>query len=117
MIGRADWGARPDPVDGTLITATSDVAIRALRLDHGTVVASGHGDSRELDATEQRARTKAVRRASQKILEQTAFVGQLMNNWEEVPWSEDAYWVPDPGSVPERVGQASTPYRDHAPAL
>ena len=26
IIGSADWGARPDPVDGTLITATSEVS-------------------------------------------------------------------------------------------
>ncbi|MFW6206889.1 MAG: hypothetical protein ACOC5J_03040, partial [Gemmatimonadota bacterium] len=30
IVGQADWGARPDPVDGTLITATSEVSVRAL---------------------------------------------------------------------------------------
>ena len=33
ILGVADWGARPDPVDGSLITGTTEVSVRALRLD------------------------------------------------------------------------------------
>jgi len=99
IIGRADWGARPDPVDGTLITATSEVAVRALRLDHGTVVASARSDARGIDATEQAARTKVIHQAASEILNETSFVGQLMNNWSSVPWADAEYWRPAPGSV------------------
>ncbi len=99
IIGRADWGARPDPVDGTLMTATSEVALRALRLDAGQVIATARGDARAIEATEQAARTKVVRQATSDILTGSSFVGQLMNNWEEQPWTDREYWRPDPGSV------------------
>lgn len=99
VIGRADWGARPDPVDGTLVTATSQVAVRALRLDAGTVIASATADARGIEATEQAARTKVVAQATEEILAETSFVGQLMNNWASEPWSDTEYWRPDPGSV------------------
>jgi hypothetical protein len=107
VIGRADWGARPDPVDGTLITATSEVSVRALRLDAGRVIASASGDARGIDATEQAARTKVVRQATEEILSGTSFVGQLMNNWESEPWSDTEYWRPDAGSV-AAVSEART---------
>ena len=99
IIGRADWGARPDPVDGTLITATSEVALRALRLDAGRVIATATEESRAIEATEQAARTKVIRQATSQILTGTSFVGQLMNNWEEQAWTDQTYWRPDPGSV------------------
>lgn len=99
IIGRADWGARPDPVDGTLITATSEVALRALRLDAGRVIATARGDARAIDATEQAARTRVIRQATGQILTGSSFIGQLMNNWEETPWTDREYWRPDPGSV------------------
>jgi hypothetical protein len=114
VIGRADWGARPDPVDGTLITATSEVSVRALRLDRGLVVAAASGDARDVDVTEQAARAKAVGKATTDLLQTTAFVGQLVNDWEAAPWQEAMYWVPDPGSVPSRMGQAQT---DATPGL
>jgi len=106
IIGTADWGARPDPVDGTLITATSDVSVRALRLDRGRVVAQAAGDARDIDATEQRAKTKVIRSATEDILRESSFVGQLMNNWSEQPWRDAMYWKPDPGSVPAETGEA-----------
>lgn len=113
VIGRADWGARPDPVDGTLITATSEVSVRALRLDAGRVIASASGDARGIDATEQAARTKVIRQATDELLSQSSFVGQLMNNWGAEPWSDTEYWRPDPGSV-TAVKEART---GPAPAL
>ncbi len=100
VIGRADWGARPDPVDGTLITATSEVSVRALRLDYGKVIASARADARGIDATEQAARTKVIRQATREILQESSFVGQLMNDWAAVPWADEEYWRPDPGSIP-----------------
>lgn len=105
IIGRADWGARPDPVDGTLVTATAEVAVRALRLDLGRVVASARGNGRTIEATEQAARTKVVRQATGQILQGSPFVGQIMNNWTEIPWSDAEYWRPDPGSIPAAVMQ------------
>ena len=99
IIGVAQWGTRPDPVDGTLITATSDVAIRALRLDQGNVVSTAQAETRAIDATEQAARTKAIRQATGRLLETSPMLGELMNDWESRPWQEAAYWAPDAGSV------------------
>lgn len=110
IIGRADWGARPDPVDGTLVTATSEVALRALRLDAGRVIATARGSARAIEATEQAARTRVIRQATSDILTGSSFVGQLMNNWVEEPWTDQEYWRPDPGSVASaaQVAQAQT---------
>lgn len=107
VIGRADWGARPDPVDRSAVTATSEVEVRALRLDVGKVIATARADARKLEATEQAARTAAIREAATQILTRTAFIGQVMNNWESEPWQEALYWKPDPGSVPAQVQQGS----------
>ncbi len=114
IIGRADWGARPDPMDGTLITATSEVAVRALRLDRGRVIASASMEGREIEATEQAAKTAAIREATDGLLLESSFVGQLINNWIEVPWEDTEYWRPDPGSLPARVEAAQG---GQAPAL
>ena len=100
ILGRADWGTRPDMVDQTAITATGEVAVRALRLDLGRVIATAEGDGgRILEATEQRGKARVLRRATQELLENTSFLGQLMNNWVDDPWENALYWVPDPGSV------------------
>ena len=100
ILGRADWGTRPDMVDQTAITATGEVAVRALRLDLGRVIATAEGDGgRILEATEQRGKARVLRRATQEVLQNTSFLGQLMNNWIDDPWENALYWVPDPGSV------------------
>ncbi len=117
IIGVADWGARPDPVDGTLITATSEVSIRALRLDRGHVVAAAQSSSRAIEATEQAARTKAIRQATARLLETSPLLGQLMNDWESTPWEEQAYWRPDPGSVGQQVQETRTDAGVAAPGL
>lgn len=105
VLGQADWGARPDPFDQSAITATGEIAVRALRLDLGRVIATAEGDGgRVLEATEQRGRARALRRAANQILQESRFLGQLMNNWEDEPWREALYWVPDPGSVPASLG-------------
>ena len=104
ILGRADWGTRPDMVDQTAITATGEVAVRALRLDRGTVIATAEGDGgRVLEATEQRGKARVLRKATQEVLENTSFLGQLMNNWVDDPWENALYWVPDPGSVQAEI--------------
>ena len=108
ILGRADWGARPDMVDQTAITATGEVAVRALRLDLGRVIATAEGDGgRVLEATEQRGKARVLRKATQEVLENTSFLGQLMNNWVDEPWENALYWVPDPGSVPAEMASAA----------
>jgi hypothetical protein len=114
VIGRADWGARPDPVQQAAMTATSEVSVRALRLDRGEVIATAQADGRRLEATEQAARTAAIRDATTEILQRTSFVGQLMNDWSDREWDDTSYWRPDPGSVPGEVDQAQA---RSAPAL
>ncbi len=107
VLGQADWGARPDPFDQSAITATGEISVRALRLDLGRVIAMAEGDGgRVLEATEQRGRARALRRAANQILQESRFLGQLMNNWEDQPWREALYWVPDPGSVPASLGSS-----------
>ncbi|MFP3947282.1 MAG: caspase domain-containing protein [Longimicrobiales bacterium] len=106
IVGQADWGARPDPVDGTLITATSEVSVRALRLDRGEVVARASSDARGIEATEQAARSLVLEEATGELLQETSFVGQLLNDWVQEPWQEARYWRPDPGSIPSELAEA-----------
>jgi hypothetical protein len=117
VIGVSDWGTRPDPVDGTLVTATSDVSVRALRLDGGNVIASANGASRAIDATDQAARTKAIRQATAKLLEGSPMVGQVMNDWTGTPWREASYWKPDAGSVGSQVAETKAEASGPAPGL
>jgi hypothetical protein len=114
ILGLADWGARPDPMDGTLITGTTEVSVRALRLDLGTVVSDGVADARVIEATEQAAKSKAVRQATQEILN-GGMIGKLINDWEAEPWQEAGYWKPDPGSIQEST--RPTPGGGEAPGL
>ncbi len=110
VLGQADWGARPDPATGAAITATAELQVRALRLDLGRAIASARSDGgRQLDATEQAAKAKAIRLASSRLLNETAFIGQLMNNWDDEPWQNAMYWVPDPGSIQSEIARAEEP--------
>lgn len=108
ILGVAEWGTRPDPVDATLITATAEVFIRALRLDYGDVVGDAVADARVLEATEQAARSKALRQATQKILTTSPLLGRLMNDWDARPWEDAEYWKPDPGSIQEATAGSVT---------
>lgn len=108
ILGVADWGTRPDPFDKSLITGTTEVSVRALRLDKGEVVSDGLADARAIEATEQAAKAKAVREATQKILMDGGMVGGLMNDWEENPWDQTGYWKPDPGSIPDAPERTAT---------
>ncbi|MBI4544838.1 MAG: caspase family protein [Gemmatimonadetes bacterium] len=106
ILGRSDWGARPDPVDRSAMTATAEVEVRALRLDNGKVMATGRGQGRKLEATEEAARTGAVRQAATQVLRATAFLGQIVNGWTAEPWSAAGYFPADPGSTAQAVEQS-----------
>lgn len=107
ILGVADYATRDAPGGGTLITATTEVAVRALRLDLGEVVSDAVADARAIEATDQAARAKAIRAATQEVI--AAFIGPVLNDWEARSWQEAAYWVPDPGSFRETtVETAST---------
>lgn len=110
ILGVADWGARPDPVDGSLVTATAEVSIRALRLDFGNVISDAVADARVLEATEQAARSKAIRQATEEILNTSPLLGRLMNDWDARPWEDAEYWKPDPGSIQQAtsMGQGAS---------
>ncbi len=105
ILGVADYATRPDPVDGTLVTATTEVAVRALRLDYGDVISEAVASARALEATDQAAKAKAIRQATQKVIQE--FIGPIMNDWEEREWQEEAYWVPDPGSIQEAASKTA----------
>src|SRR5688572_27293374 len=103
VLGTADWGTTIDPVTGKLQTGTAEVGLRAIRLDQGKVLSVQTGRGRAIDATEQMARTNAVRQAVQQVIKTTEFVGALANNWEEDPWSARGYFSPDPGSTQQSL--------------
>lgn len=99
ILGRATGLTRPDPVDGTLVTASGEISVRAVRLDVGRTVSSGTGRARALDATESVARDQVVRQAAEEILLDGAFLDGLLEDWAGEPWTSASYWPPDPGSV------------------
>lgn len=106
VLGTADWGTTIDPVTGKLQTGTAEVGLRAIRLDQGKVLSVQTGRGRAIDATEQMARTNAVRQAVQQIIKTTEFVGALANNWEEDPWTPRGNYFPsDPGSPQQSLSQ------------
>lgn len=113
VLGVADYETRPDPVSGTLITATTYVNVRAIRLDLGVVVSDATADARAIDATAQAARAKAIRAATQTAIGR--FIGPVVNDWERRAWQEASYWVPDPGSVQQSTAQTAT--RQGAPGI
>ncbi len=105
VLGIADYATAPDPVRGTLITATTEVAVRALRLDLGEVVSDAVASARDIDATAQAARAKAIRRATEKVI--IEFIGPMLNDWAERSWQEASYWVPDPGDIQQATVQTA----------
>jgi hypothetical protein len=106
ILGVADYETTPDPVSRTLVTATTYVNVRALRLDLGEVVSSATADARAIDATSQAARAKAIRAATQQVIGD--FIGPVLNDWEARTWQEARYWVPDPGSVEQSTAQTAS---------
>ncbi len=106
ILGVADYETTPDPVSRTLVTATTYVNVRALRLDLGEVVSNATADARAIDATAQAARAKAIRAATQEVI--ADFIGPVLNDWEDRAWQEASYWVPDPGSVEQATTQTAS---------
>jgi hypothetical protein len=107
ILGVADYATRDNPGPGDLITATTEVAVRALRLDLGEVVSDAVANARAIEATDQAARAKAIRSATQDVIEE--FIGPVVNDWVARSWQEAMYWVPDPGSIQsETVETAGT---------
>ena len=107
VLGAAPSEDAPSPAAANLRVGTASVAVRALRLDRPRVVSEQSAAGRGLDATGQMARTKAVAQAVEEILYRTSFVGDLMIDWEDHPWSDGDYWDPTPGSVGAQLGSAS----------
>ena len=99
ILGTADWGTNTGVAGQNLVTGTSEIGLRALRLDDGSSLGAITAPGRQLEATEQAARAGAIRNAMEQVLTETEFVGALANNWEERPWSGRGYFSPDPGSV------------------
>lgn len=106
VLGVADYATRDNPGGGDLITATTEVAVRALRLDRGEVVSDAVADARAIEATGQAARAKAIRAATQEVIEQ--FIGPVVNDWAASEWQEAMYWVPDPGSIQQSTAQTAS---------
>lgn len=106
ILGVADYATRESPGGGSLITATTEVAVRALRLDLGEVVSNAVADARAIDATDQAARAKAIRAATKKVIVQ--FIGPIWNDWEARSWQDEAYWVPDPGSFQAATSETAS---------
>ncbi len=106
ILGVADYATRDNPGPGDLITATTEVAVRALRLDFGEVVSDAVANARAIEATDQAARAKAIRDATQDVIED--FIGPVVNDWAGRAWQEAMYWVPDPGSIQESTTQTAS---------
>lgn len=105
ILGVADFATRDNPGGGSLITATTEVAVRALRLDFGQVVADAVANARAIEATDQAARAKAIRAATQDVIQD--FIGPVVNDWASRSWQEAMYWIPDPGSVQQSTTQST----------
>jgi hypothetical protein len=115
ILGMADHASRPDPVRQTLMTATTEVSVRALRLDLGEVVSDAVASARDIDATAQAASAKAIRKATEQVI--TDFIGPVVNDWASRPWQEAYYWVPDPGSIQESLDRPGADRTAAAPGL
>jgi caspase domain-containing protein len=106
ILGVADYGTRDNPGGGDLITATTEVAVRAIRLDFGDVVSDAVANARAIDATGQAAKAKAIRTATADVIGD--FIGPVLNDWEGRAWQEAMYWVPDPGSIRQSTVQTAS---------
>jgi hypothetical protein len=102
VIGAAPAEAGPSPSDASLQVATANLQVRALRLDRPGVISSAQASGRALDATGQAARTKALEEAARTLLFETAFLGDVVTDWEENGWDDRAYWSEDGPTQPTR---------------
>ena len=117
ILGTADWGTNTGVAGQNLVTGTSEIALRAIRLDDGEALRAVRAPGRQLEATEQAARAGAIRNAMEQVLHSTEFVGAMANSWEEKPWSGRGYFSPDPGSVQQGMNQPAGAAPGAAPRL
>lgn len=115
ILGIADHAEVLDPVRRTLYTATTEVAVRALRLDVGEVISDAVASARDIDATPQAARARAIRRATQELI--TDFIGPVVNDWTARAWQEAYYWVPDPGDIQQGLTETGGGRTAETPAI
>ncbi len=99
VLGKADWDSTLDNSTGKRETRTAQIELRAIRLDAGKVVATARGRGSAIDASGPLAGARAVRYAINEIVQRSEFVGAVVNNWDEEPWSGSGYFQPDPGSL------------------
>jgi hypothetical protein len=106
ILGQVPSEAAPNPADPRLRVATAELSVRALRLDEARLVTTGSASGRGLDATESGAAAEAVRQAMEKLLYESAFLGDVVTDWEVSTWNDEAYWEPGPGSVEAQLGSS-----------
>ncbi|HEX6589979.1 MAG TPA: caspase family protein [Longimicrobiales bacterium] len=115
IFGDVTADAAPNPMDATLQVGTARLDVRALRLDQPRIVATGSTSGRAPDATPAGARNSALARAAEQLLYSSAFLGDILNDWEARPFEDEAYWQPEPQSVPAMMQAVITPVA--APAV
>ncbi|MGH7460138.1 MAG: caspase family protein [Longimicrobiales bacterium] len=101
IIGRVYWQT-PARAAATAHENSVEVELRALRLDAGKLVIAQSGRGWGNGDTDRAARAQAIRLSLAQIMEQSGFVGTVINNWSEQPWSSQDYFRPDPGTADTR---------------
>ncbi|HET6763731.1 MAG TPA: caspase family protein, partial [Longimicrobiaceae bacterium] len=107
VIGQAPADAGASPADPAVQTGTAQINVRALRLDDGRVVATASASGRAVEATAGGARAGALRQASEQLVRQTRFLGEVANDWTSRAWNGTAYWAPEPASVPAQLAASA----------
>jgi len=111
ILGNAPAEAVPSPSDASMQTGTANLNLRALRLDDGRVVGTASTSARALDASPLAARTGALRRATESMLQATSLIGDVVTDWESKPWDDDEYWRKDPPAPAGAAQPAPSPVR------
>lgn len=115
IFGDVTADAAPNPMDATLQVGTARLDVRALRLDQPRIVATGSTSGRAPDATPAGARTSALARAAEQLLYSSSFLGDILNDWDARPFVDEAYWEPEPQSVPAMMQVVLAPIPMPAP--
>jgi hypothetical protein len=100
ILGAAPADAAPNPIDASLQVGTAQLSLRALRLDDPRVISTGTTSGRAVDATPQAARQNALRQATEALLYETAFLGDVATDWGANLWDDESYWTPTPAAAP-----------------
>jgi hypothetical protein len=114
VLGHAVWDSTVSNSNPRTQSRTADVTLRAIRLDAGALIGVAHGRGSAVDSDSRVAGARALRHAINEIVQHSEFVGALLNNWDEEPWSSRTYFEPDPGSPGAALRHASP---QGAPAL